>query len=157
LIRHDYDAAFAYIAPTAYECYNLERGEGQAPAASADDAGRKLRASLEAAGKMFGTSRSLDTILAGPEPFDPHTRILTHRDSRTFTLVSVPNAFGDAVECAARAAGSVLPDPPPLEYGKAFGLTVRFKMRGGDAPVLRLLWRREDAGWRITSYGIEMP
>jgi hypothetical protein len=45
----------------------------------------------------------------------------------------------------------------PLEYGKGFGMTVRFKTRSGDAPILRLLWRNENGAWRITSYGVEVP
>jgi hypothetical protein len=36
-------------------------------------------------------------------------------------------------------------------------MTVRFKTRSGDAPVLRLLWRRETGSWRITSFFIELP
>jgi len=51
----------------------------------------------------------------------------------------------------------VPPDPLPLEYGQAFGMTFRFRTQGGDAPVLRLLWRKEDTVWRVTSYDIELP
>jgi len=69
----------------------------------------------------------------------------------------MPNALADAVECAARANPSAVPDPLPLEYGNSFATAVRFRTRGGEAPVLRLLWRKESAGWRITSYAIEQP
>ena len=43
----------------------------------------------------------------------------------------------------------------PLEYGDAFGMTFRFRTQAGDAPVLRLLWRKEEGTWRITSYDVE--
>jgi hypothetical protein len=43
-----------------------------------------------------------------------------------------------------RARGAMPPDPLPLEYGDAFGMTFRFRTHGGDAPVLRLLWRQEE-------------
>jgi hypothetical protein len=36
-------------------------------------------------------------------------------------------------------------------------MTFRFGTQGGDAPVLRLLWRKEDGNWRITSYDVEVP
>jgi hypothetical protein len=158
LVRRDYDGAFKYLSPKSYECYNLERGENQPAATSLEDAGQKLRASLEASGKMFGTATSLDSILTAVHPVHPATRVMNHRDGRTFTLTSIPNVLGDVAECAARAAGSItVPEPMPFEYGRAFGMAVRFRTRSGDAPVLRLLWRREDAGWRITSYAVEMP
>ena len=157
LIRRDYDAAFGYVSPKAYECYNLERGETDAPATTLEDAGRRLRASLEASGKMFGTARSLADILTAVEPLHPAIRIVNHRDSRLFSLTSVPNALADALECAARASGGTVPDPLPLEYGNGFGMMVRFKTHSGDAPVLRLLWRKETGSFRITSYGVELP
>ena len=45
----------------------------------------------------------------------------------------------------------------PLEYGNAYGMTVRFRVESGEAPVLRLLWRQQNGAWRITSYGVELP
>ena len=38
-------------------------------------------------------------------------------------FTSIPNARGDAVECAARVSGAGIPDPLPSEYGNAFGMT----------------------------------
>ena len=36
-------------------------------------------------------------------------------------------------------------------------MTLRFRTRSGDAPVLRVLWRKEGGDWRITSYDVELP
>ena len=36
-------------------------------------------------------------------------------------------------------------------------MTVRFKTAGGEAPVLRIVWRKDPEAWRITAYGIETP
>ena len=157
LARKDYDAAFRYIAPAAYACYDLERGQGQPPAISQEDAGRKLRASLEASGKTLSASRTLENLLVAAEPIHPSTRVMDHPFARVFSLSSPPNALADAAECAARAANAAIPDPMPLEYGNAYGMTVRFRVEGGEAPVLRLLWRQENGTWRITSYSVELP
>ena len=157
LARKDYDAAFRYVAPAAYACYDLERGQGQPPATSQEDAGRKLRAGLETSGKTLGTSRTLESLLVAAEPIHPSTRVMDHPFARVFSLSSPPNALADASECAARAANVAIPDPMPLEYGNAYGMTVRFRVEAGEAPVLRLLWRQENGTWRITSYGVELP
>jgi hypothetical protein len=157
LVKKNYDAAFGYLSPTSYECYNLEKREGEPAAASPDEAGRKLRAALESAGKTVSTSRKLEAMLSAADPVHPATKVMNHPFSRVFSLSSIPNALADAAECSARAAGSTIPDPMPLEYGNGFGTTVRFKTRAGDAPTLRLLWRHENGAWRITSYGVELP
>jgi hypothetical protein len=157
LVRKNYDAAFAYLSPKSYECYNLERREGEPAAPSPEEAGRKLRAALESAGKTISTSRTLESMLSAADPVHPATRVMDHPFARVFSLASIPNALADAAECSARAAGSTIPDPMPLEYGDGFGMTVRFKTRAGDAPVLRLLWRKEDNTWRVTSYDVELP
>jgi hypothetical protein len=157
LARKDYDAAFRYIAPAAYACYDLERAEDQPPATSQEDAGRKLRASLELSGKTLGTSRTIESLLVAVEPAHPSTRVMDHPFSRIFSLSSPPNALADAAGCSARAANVEIPDPMPLEYGNAYGMTVRFRVQGGEAPVLRLLWGQENGAWRITSYGVELP
>jgi len=157
LIRKDYDAAFAYLSPQSYGCYDLERGP-QAPAStSPEDAGRKLRAGLEALGEALGPSRRLDAIMTAVEPSHPAIRVMNHQYARVFSLSSLPNALADAVECDARARGITISDQLPLEYGNAYGMTVRFLTRSGEAPILRLMWRRDTGDWRITSYGIELP
>ena len=76
---------------------------------------------------------------------------MDHPYSRTFTLTSLPNALADVAECAARARARATPIPSRSTTG-SFGMIVRFKTQGGEAPVLRLLWRKEAGAWRITSY-----
>jgi hypothetical protein len=82
---------------------------------------------------------------------------MDHPYSRTFALTSVPDAIAQAVDCAARARGERFRGEVPPEYGKAFGMNVRFKTGGGDAPVLRALWLKENGLWRIAAYDIEVP
>ena len=43
-------------------------------------------------------------------------------------------------------------------YGKGgFGMLVRVRTKGGEPPVLRVLWMKENGTWRITAYDIELP
>ena len=36
-------------------------------------------------------------------------------------------------------------------------MSVRFKTRAGEAPVLRTLWKRDNGAWTIAAYDIETP
>ncbi len=157
LVRKQYDAAFAYLSPSSYSCYDLERDPALPPSTSAEDAGRKLRDALAASSAAIGTGRKLNQVIEAVEPVHSAVRVMDHADEKVFTLTSLPDAIADAAECATRAGDITVPDPMPVSYGNGFGTNVRFKTRAGEAPVLRLLWRKEDGRWRITSYGIELP
>ena len=157
LVRKDYDAAFRYLSPESYACYDLLRGPDQEASTSLEDAGRRIREGLERAGARFGKEDSLDAIVAAIEPVHPAVRIMDHPYSRTFALTSIPNAIAQSFDCAVRARGGRFTGEIPLEYGKAFGMNVRFKTRDGEAPVLRTLWLKENDLWRIAAYDIEVP
>lgn len=157
LIRKDGDAAFAYLSPKAYGCYDLERSQEEPAPTSREDAGRRLRANFDVSVKSLPRLQSLEAILEAAEPFHSAIRVMDHPFASVFSLSSIPNALADGAECEARASGRTIPDPLPPDYGEGFAMTVRFKTRGGDTPVLRVLWRKENGAWRITSYDVEMP
>ena len=156
LIRKNYEEASKYLSPRSYACYNLVRNPEAPAAASPEDAAQKIRAGIEAAGQQVGKPRSLDDVLEGVEPIHAAVRVMAHSGSRTFALSSVPDALADAVDCDARARGQQIVDVPPV-YGNAFGMNVRFRLKGGEAPVLRTIWKKEDGAWRIFVYDIETP
>ncbi len=95
--------------------------------------------------------------MAPVDPIHPTVRVLDHRYSKAFTLTSMPDAMADAVNCAARARGDRAAVDAPPQYGRAFGLNLRFRTESGEAPVLRLLWLKEAGSWRITGYDVESP
>jgi hypothetical protein len=137
-----------YLSTRSYACCDLVRGPDAPASTSLDDAGRKkIRASLERIGQWVGTQGDLDAIVEAAEPLHPSIRVMDQPYSRVFSLTSFPAALGDAVVRSSSPWGGA-PDPLPLDYGQAFGMTFRFRTQSGDAPVLRLLWRKENSTWR---------
>ena len=92
LIRKDYDAAFRVLSTKSYACYDLVRGPDAPAATSPDDAGRKLRASLERIGQRVGNGRSLEAIVEAAEPRHPSIQVMEQPYSRMFSLTSFPTA-----------------------------------------------------------------
>jgi hypothetical protein len=157
LIRKDYDSAFRYLSPRAYGCYDVVRGADQPASTSVEDAGRRIRAGIERIGESVGNLRRLEDVLMPVEVRHVAVRVMDHAYQNAFVLGSIPNALGDASECAARVGGFVMPDPLPLVYGDAFGMAIRFRTGGGEGASLLLLWRQEEGAWRIRSYDLELP
>ena len=158
-IRKDYGSTFQYLSERSYACYNLMRDPEQPAATSTADAALKVRAAIERAGQEAGTARDLDQLLSSVEPVHPAVHLLYHRYARTFALTSVPTALADAMDCAARAKGPHFTGVTGsgADYGTAFGMNVRVQAAGGEAPVLRLLWLKENGKWRIAAYDVEAP
>ena len=76
LVRKNYDAAFRVLSTRSYACYDLVRGPDAPPSTSLDDAGRKIRASLERIGQWIGTPRTLETIVEAAEPLHSSIRVM---------------------------------------------------------------------------------
>jgi hypothetical protein len=157
LIRRNYDTAFGYFSPQSYSCYDLFRSPDQPASTSPEDAGRKVRAGIERAASGLGRIRSLDAAITAAEPTNPVIRLLEHPQHDTFTLVGYPDVFGEWADCARRARGERPPGDAPAQYGRAFGMNIRFLTRDGEGPVLRTLWMKANDAWRITAYDLELP
>jgi hypothetical protein len=157
LIRRNYDAAFHYLAPASYGCYNLVRNSTQAAAASPEEAGRRIRAALEETGKRIGRQSRLEDVVAPVDPVHSAVRVMDHRYSRAFTIVGLPDAWASAVGCDGRARGERVKGDAPPEYGKVFATALRLRTQAGEPPVLRLLWLKDGDAWRITAYDVEVP
>lgn len=156
-IDKNYDAAFDYLSARCYSCYNLYRDES-VPAASSDAvAARLIRESMERTGDAVGRRTRLDSLLLGTDPSHPVVRVMTHPSDSSYTLTSVPNAIADMADCATRARDVIVPDDLPSDYGSTFGANFRFQMQGGEAPVFRTLWVKENGAWKIISYDVEDP
>ena len=36
-------------------------------------------------------------------------------------------------------------------------MNIRFRTQGGEAPVLRVMWVKENDAWRIAAYDMQLP
>ncbi len=78
LIRKDYDAAFRFLSPSGYGCYDVLRSPTDPAAASPEDAARRIRAGLERAGQIVGPAKNLDAHSAAADPIHPAVRLMDH-------------------------------------------------------------------------------
>ena len=157
LIRKDYDAAFRYLSPDSYACYRLNHSPGPPASATSAELGQRIRAALEESGRHVGKARTLDEVISAVQSSHPVVRVMEHPYLSSFTLTGLPNAIVDAANCDAMARGARFPKEIAAEFGKGYGMTIRFRTKGGEAPVLRTVWRKQDNAWRIVAYDVEVP
>ena len=157
LIRKDYDAAFAFLSPKSYACYDLESRADEAPSSSPEEAGRKLRAGLETVGKALGNSRSLEAILAPAEPRHPAIRVMNHQVLARLQRQQPSECHRGRI--GMRRAHQRHPparaDTARIREWLQHEHAIQDPQRG-RAGAAALVAQRNGA-WLITSYAVELP
>ena len=82
---------------------------------------------------------------------------MNHSYSQSFALTSLPNSIAEAADCATRERNPKFAGVTASDYGAAFGMNFRLQSQGGEAPVLRVLWLKENGNWHIAAYDVELP
>lgn len=92
-------------------------------------------------------------------PWDDYARLVAHKDEAAFGIFALPDAVGEAADCAHRAKGARMDLKRPIEpkYGNYYASVFRFKVPGEEPAVLFLLWTKDAGAWKVISYHVETP
>lgn len=157
-VRKDAAAAFSYLSPKCFPCYNVFRPENLPQASGPQEAGKLIRERMGAVAEWAGRG-ALEEVLVAVEPHHPDLKIVRHDRATAFSIVSVPDVMAASADCANLRPGEL----PHVEwkgsntYGRHYAVSTRLKRAGEDAAVLWTLWSREGAQWRVVSYLVLTP
>ncbi len=151
LIKRDFDSAFSYFGPTAYQCVNLALEPGVKTAGGLQDEAKYLRSDLKEITQHAPTSQRLEQIIKSYDPDDPTLKLVHHDHERAYMLASISNAEVPSFECRVGSRSSVAVSSP--EYATFFQL-----IEPGDNPAgLGLLWSKENGTWKIIAFRLDEP
>ena len=153
-VRKDPAAAFRYLSPKSFACYNVYRPENASPAGSPEEAGRLIQERMKSVGDWAGTASRLQDILIAAEPHHPEVKLVRHDEAAAYSIGAVPDYMGTAADCARLNPGETPrsdPEGPPT-YGRFYVVSLRLKRAGAETAVLWLVWARQGQEWRIVSY-----
>jgi hypothetical protein len=153
-VRKDPSAAFRYLSPASFACYNVYRTESAPLASSSAEAGRLIREQMKLLADFAGSGSTLEDMLIAAEPHHPDLRLVRHDDATTYSVAAVPDSMGTAADCARLKPG----EPPrfdresPPTYGRFYATSLRIKRAGEEAGVLWMVWARQGQDWKVVSY-----
>jgi len=98
-------------------------------------------------------------MMSGMQPLDDLLRPVRHENSKAFAIMGVPNQMASSFLCQHRDQPESSPDlkPADAKYGEYYLTASRFNYQEEQSPALLLLWTRENAGWRIVAWAVELP
>jgi hypothetical protein len=155
-VRKNSAAAFRYLSPKSFACYNVYKPEDASPAGSPEEAGRMIQERMKLVGDWAGTGSRLRDILIAAEPHHPELKLVRHDEAAAYSIAAVPDFMGTAADCAQLKPGETprFDREGPPTYGQFYVVSLRLKRAGAEAAVLWLVWARQGQEWRIVSYTV---
>ena len=98
-------------------------------------------------------------MMSGVQPVNDLLRPVQQENFRAFAIMAVPDQMADSFLCQNRHLPESSPDlkAADAKYGAYYLTASRFNYGEEQSPALLLLWTKEEAGWKIVSWAVELP
>jgi hypothetical protein len=158
-VRKDSAAAFRYLSPASFACYNVYRPENAPQAGSPAEAGRLIQERMKLVSDWAGTGSRLEDLLIAAEPHHSDLKPVRHADAAAYSIVAVPDSMGTAADCAQLKPGETprFDREGPRTYGRFYAVSLRIRRAGDEAAVLWMVWGKQRQEWKIVSYLVITP
>jgi hypothetical protein len=119
----------------------------------------RIQSALEQPLTRIPTGANLSDMMSSMQPVDDLLRPVQHENSKSFAIMAVPAQMADSFLCQHRQLPESSPDlkPADAKYGTYYLTASRFNYGEEQSPALLLLWTKEEAGWKIVAWAIELP
>ena len=160
LVKRDVDKALGYISTQCADCVKLNQSADQPPVGTTEEAWAQLKKGMQNVIDTTGTVTRLDQATVAPQPNHPDIKLVKHKNSRAFALVSIPDYMAIALDCKARKVGEPVSFKAPTgqkSWGTYYAMGLRLAKAGEDSAVLWAVWAKEGAAWKIVAYTVLTP
>jgi len=105
------------------------------------------------------SSANLSDMMSSMQPVNDLLRPVQQENSKAFAIMAVPDQMADSFLCQHRNLPESSPDlkPADAKYGAYYLTASRLNYEEEQSPALLLLWTKEEAGWKIVAWAVELP
>ena len=160
LVKRDVDSALGYISAQCTDCVKVNLSADQPPPKSPEDARAQLTKAMQNVVEITGTVNRLDKATVTPQPNHVDIKVVKHRNSSAFALVSIPDYMASALDCKTRTVGEPVSFNAPTgekSWGKYYAMGLRLAKASEDSGVLWAVWAKEGTAWKIVAYTVLTP
>ncbi len=146
--------ASRFASQRSYQCLAAPTGDQKKLTPIA-----RLQSALEQPLTKISAAANLSDMMSSMQPVDDLLRPVQQENSKAFAMMAVPDQMADSFLCQHRDLPESSPDlkPADAKYGAYYLTASRFNYGEEQSPALLLLWTKEEAGWKIVSWAIELP
>jgi hypothetical protein len=159
LVRRDVDEALGYISTQCNACVRLNGSADQSPD-STEDPRVQLKKAMQNVLETTGSVKRLDEAIVAAKPNHSDVKLVKHKNSKAFALVSIPDYMASALDCKNRTPGE------PVRFhvaagetnsGKYYAMGLRLSKEGEDSGTLWAVWAHEGSDWKMVAYTVLTP
>ena len=154
IAKRDATQASRFASQRSYECL----------AAPSEDQKKltpiaRIQFALDQPLTRIPTKANLSEMMSSMQPVNDLLPPVQQENSKAFAIMAVPDQMADSFMCQHRQLPESSSDlkPADAKYGAYYLSASRFNYGEEQSPALLLLWTKEEAGWKIVAWAVELP
>ena len=154
IVKRDVVQASAFASPRSYQCL----------AAPSEDQKKltpiaRIQSGLQHPLAKIPPGADLADMMSSLQPTNDLLRPVQQENSNAFAIMAVPDQKTNSFLCQHRQIAEASPDLKPADatYGTYYLSASRMNYGEEQSPALLLLWTKEDAGWKVVAWAVELP
>lgn len=119
----------------------------------------RIQSGLEQPLTRIPSGTNLSDMMSSVQPVNYLLRPVQQANSKAFAMMAVPDQKADSFLCQNRHLPEKTPDlkPADAKYGAYYLTASRLNYGEEQSPALLLLWTKEEAGWKVVAWAVELP
>ena len=154
IVKRDVAQAATFASPRSYQCL---------PSPSEDQKKltpiARIQFGLQQPLARIPSGTNLSDMMSAMQPINDLLRPVEQKNSNAFAIMAVPDQKADSFLCQHRQSPEGSPDlqPADAKYGAYYLSASRLNYGEEQSPALLLLWTKEEAGWKVVAWAVELP
>ncbi len=154
IVKRDVTQASIFASPRSYACLAPPSADQKnlTPVA-------RIQSGLQGPLARIPSGTSLSDMMSSLQPSNDLLRPVQQENSNAFAIMAVPDQKANSFLCQHRQMPEGSPDlrPADAKYGAYYLSASRLNYGEEQSPALLLLWTKEDAGWKVVAWAVELP
>ena len=154
IVKRDVASASRFASQRSYECLGAPSEDQKKLTPIA-----RIQSALEQPLTRIPTNANLSDMMSSMQPLNDLLPPVQQENSKAFAIMAVPDQMADSFLCQHRHLPESSSDlkPADAKYGAYYLTASRFNYGEEQSPALLLLWTKEEAGWKIVAWAVELP
>ena len=154
IVQRNVTQASAFASQRSYQCLPSPSEEQKKLTPVA-----RIQSGLEQPLTRIPSGANLSDMMTSIQPVNDLLRPVQQENRNAFAMIAVPDQKADGFLCQHRhlpEASSEL-SPTDAKYGTYYLTASRLNYGEEQSPALLLLWSKEQAGWKVIAWAVELP